>query len=135
MPRPNVTKPKRFKLLGGIVGAAVLLAPLSVSAKSKGEIFIETMGVSTAVGLILGASTLPFYQSPGSNLINLAIGAGAGAVVGLGLFGYEALIAKSTDQANSRMAPAHTAGFASNSRNHLTRGETIVWAPVVSLRW
>ncbi len=50
--------------------------------------FLETMGISIAVGTVLGASTLPFYTSPGSHLINLAYGASAGAVVGLGIWVY-----------------------------------------------
>ena len=126
-----MTKPRRITWLGGIVGI-LLLAPLSVSAKPKGIIFVETMGVSTAVGLILGASTLPFYQSPGSNLVNLAYGAAAGAVVGLGIFTYEMVAGSDSEVAT---APHSSPTLYSPRTASLTQGETVIWAPVVSLRW
>ncbi len=63
---------------------AISFAPQKVSAKST---FFETMGISIAVGTVLGASTLPFYDDPMSNLkTNLAIGAAAGLVLGLGVW-------------------------------------------------
>lgn len=124
----------RHKWLGGTVGILLFLAPLSVSAKPKGILFIETMGVSTAVGLILGASTLPFYLSPGSNLVNLAYGAAAGAVVGLGVFTFELIAGTDSDTA-SGMAPVQRTGFASAPLSISAPRETVIWAPVVSLRW
>lgn len=48
--------------------------------------FIETIGISTAVGTVLGASTLPFYSQPTDHMVNLAIGAGIGLVTGLGIW-------------------------------------------------
>ncbi len=49
---------------------------------------IETMGVSIAVGAVLGASTLPFYDQPGQHASNIAYGASLGAAVGIGLLIY-----------------------------------------------
>ncbi len=47
--------------------------------------FFETLGVSTAVGVVLGASTLPFYEVPGDQLANVGYGALAGLGVGIGI--------------------------------------------------
>jgi len=58
------------------------------SHANAGTTFLETMGVSIAVGTVLGASTLPFYAQPGNQLTNIAIGAGAGAAVGVGILIY-----------------------------------------------
>jgi hypothetical protein len=70
----------------GLLGAS-LSAPRLARA-STGQIFLETMGISIAVGTVLGASTLPFYDQPGTHLMNLAYGASVGAVAGLGWFAY-----------------------------------------------
>ena len=40
--------------------------------------------MSVAVGTVLGASTLPFYDQLGHHLTNLAFGTLAGAVIGIG---------------------------------------------------
>jgi|GEM_PF-2500231 len=68
----------------GLLGA-LLTAPRYARANS-GNNFLETIGLSIAVGTVLGASTLPFYDSPGSHVSNLAYGASAGAVVGVGVW-------------------------------------------------
>ena len=47
------------------------------------------MGISIAVGTVLGASTLPFYEQPSDHYSNMLIGAAAGAAVGLGILIYE----------------------------------------------
>jgi hypothetical protein len=61
----------------------------------KGEVtlarsgdFLETMGLCIAGGTVLGASTLPFYDQPGTHSSNLAVGAAVGAVAGLGIWAY-----------------------------------------------
>jgi len=61
----------------------------------SGKIFLETIGISTAVGTVLGASTLPFYDQPGTHLINLVYGASMGAVAGVGLGLYQWLSGRS----------------------------------------
>jgi hypothetical protein len=50
--------------------------------------FKETLGTAGAVGLVLGASTLPFYGQPGSHWMNLGYGALAGVLVGSGIWMY-----------------------------------------------
>src|SRR5688572_19132061 len=57
-------------------------------AAYSGDPFLETIGISIAVGTVLGASTLPFYGQPGDHLINAAYGAAAGAAFGLGVWVY-----------------------------------------------
>ena len=73
------------------------MAPQEVSARSAN--FLETVGISTAVGTILGASTLPFYDQPGDHTLNIAYGASAGFVAGLGIWIYQVL-APSSEQAS-----------------------------------
>lgn len=58
----------------------------------RAEKFLGTIGISTAVGAVLGASTLPFYEQPTDHLSNIAIGAAVGAVFGLGIWAYGSLI-------------------------------------------
>ncbi len=74
----------------GLMGA-VLSEPRLACANSvnSGNNFLETIGISVAVGTVLGASTLPFYSQPGKHVINLAYGASLGAVAGVstGLYG------------------------------------------------
>lgn len=77
----------------GILGA-VLLGPQESRARSG---FFETIGVSTAVGIVLGASTLPFYEHPFSHSKNMTIGAAIGAAFGLGYLAYGKFI-KASDQ-------------------------------------
>ena len=50
--------------------------------------FFETMGISVAVGAVLGASTLPFYDQPTDHVSNVYAGAAVGAAVGLGVIIY-----------------------------------------------
>lgn len=87
----------------GLLLGAVLSAPRDARA-STGNSFLESIGIGIAVGTVLGASTLPFYSQPGTQLINLAYGASAGAVVGLGAFLYE--LAKGSNQGNSNGRPS-----------------------------
>jgi hypothetical protein len=70
----------------GLLGV-LLLAPRGARAQS-GNTFLETVGISAAVGTVLGASTLPFYSQPENNLWNLVYGASAGVVVGVGIWFY-----------------------------------------------
>ena len=82
----------------GLLGALIftLSAPRPACAKS-GNSFLETMGISIAVGTVLGASTLPFYDQPGSHLMNLAYGASLGAVAGIGIGLYHLFSGRSSD--------------------------------------
>ena len=76
-----------------LLGAS-LSAPRLARANS-GQTFLETLGVSIAVGTVFGASTLPFYDQPGKHLVNLAYGASAGAVVGIGALVYQLIVGSS----------------------------------------
>lgn len=67
----------------GLLGA-MLSAP-RIAQASSGSSFLETIGISTAVGMVLGASTLPFYDSPGSHISNILYGGSIGAAVGVGV--------------------------------------------------
>ncbi|MGE4233598.1 MAG: hypothetical protein AB7F43_09745 [Bacteriovoracia bacterium] len=49
---------------------------------------LQTVGISTAVGTVLGVSTMAFYDAPFAHFENALIGAGAGLVVGLGIVTY-----------------------------------------------
>jgi hypothetical protein len=143
----------------GIVMLVSLSAPRTARA-SSGKIFLETIGISTAVGTVLGASTLPFYDQPGTHLMNLVYGASAGAVAGVGLGLYQWLSGRSNrdqeifgdtrferrfdDRVTLRDNPAWGSPisvYASHSSFSLAgrdaRGRTPVrvWAPLVSLTW
>ena len=85
----------------GLLLGATLSAPRMARAQS-GDHTLETIGISTAVGTVLGASTLPFYDQPGTHLLNLVFGAAAGAVVGLGVVVHREISGGSADE---------TAGF------------------------
>lgn len=64
----------------------VAFAPVSRAA-SIGSAAI-TVGVATAAGAVLGASTLPFYGEPGKHTKNIFYGAAIGAVAGVILAAY-----------------------------------------------
>lgn len=70
-------------LIVALLGVGVVAPVKNASAGSQ---FFEAIGISTAVGTVLGASTLPFYTQPGDHISNVYIGAAAGFVVGLGIW-------------------------------------------------
>src|SRR3954466_11035161 len=80
----------------GLLGA-LLTAPRLARANS-GSSFLETIGISIAVGTVLGASSLPFYDQPGKHLTNLEAGAAAGAAVGLGVSLYGLIVKRPADE-------------------------------------
>jgi len=61
-----------------------LLLVFTPSAQA-GSNFWESIGIGIAAGTVLGASTLPFYDQPGQHTSNIALGAAAGFIVGLGV--------------------------------------------------
>ena len=71
-------------LVIGLAGMGLSSSHVASAGSTTGYIF-ETLGVSTAVGAVLGASTLPFYEVPGDHLVNLSYGALAGLGVGIGI--------------------------------------------------
>lgn len=106
--------------ISGLLGVS-LSAPRLARA-STGQIFLETMGISIAVGTVLGASTLPFYDQPETHLWNLAYGASAGVVAGLGVFVYQLVAGSGQDD----YGQARDINPASHSRrNHLASVTTL----------
>ena len=121
---------------------------------SSGEKILETIGVSVAAGTVLGASTLPFYDQPSAHLMNLAYGASAGAVVGLGILLYG--VAEGLSQGEpedgtaaikdglrpqasrgARPATGNTSAIrlTANRAASFRIDPTSIWLPVVSLTW
>jgi len=82
--------------------------------------FKETLGTAGAVGLVLGASTLPFYGQPGSHLMNLGYGAVAGLLVGSGIWVYQKSLDSGPVGAVAPTLPVPT---------------PIIYVPMVSLAW
>lgn len=68
--------------------------PERARANSFGDAAL-TVGISSAVGGILGLSTLPFYEDSSAHVRNIWIGAAIGAVIGVGISAFSAL--KATD--------------------------------------
>ena len=105
----------------GLLGVG-LSAPRIARAQS-GNSFLETMGISIAVGTVLGASTLPFYDQPGNHLMNLAYGASAGAVTGIGILVYGLLAGPSQDgydEAKQSFGPDSEAYAQSRNRRYFS---------------
>ena len=129
---------------------------------NTGKSILETMGISIAVGTVLGASTLPFYDQPGKHLMNVAYGASAGAVVGIGVLVYGFVTGPSQDrfddfasdwqpgpvsrkQSTASLASLHNlganlklGGVEKSSTSLASSGSARpaqFWMPVVSLNW
>lgn len=47
---------------------------------------LKTVGIATGTGIVLGLSTLPFYDKPPAS--NIILGGGVGLIVGVGLAAY-----------------------------------------------
>jgi hypothetical protein len=112
----------RFGTLPIVAALLALTLPQGALAGS----IIETIGVSTAVGTVLGASTLPFYEHPENNTKNIGYGALAGAGVGLGILIYQ-WINKGHKEPAKRLAQARL------MRRPQLPPDTLVWTPMVSL--
>jgi hypothetical protein len=82
----------------GLLGA-LLSAPRTARANSGETSFLEATGIGIAVGTVLGASTLPFYDQPGAHTINLAYGAAAGVSVAIVYGIYQLFAGPSQDRA------------------------------------
>jgi hypothetical protein len=130
----------------------LLLASLSaprIARANSGSSFLEAVGISIAVGTVLGASTLPFYEDPGVHLSNLGYGAGAGAVFGLGVWIYGFFSDEGGESA--LLAPPASSRLLSRAGNSETRPlvdrtgsrgfvrqsypSATAWMPLVSLTW
>jgi hypothetical protein len=135
----------------GLLGAFTLSAPRTARANS-GNSFLETIGISIAVGTVLGASTLPFYSQPGKHLSNLEYGAIAGAAVGLGVSLYEVIVKQHSDAeasyglpgapslpSQADEGPTNLSGpneiFASPGAVLPKNSRPLFWMSLVSLNW
>ncbi len=129
-----------LSLLGG-----GLLAPRQSYAKSG---FFQTIGISIVVGTVLGVSTLPFYDQPGKHISNLALGAAAGAVAGIGIFVHEiatrdeseeGYAAERREGVSPRRRPPAIASIVLETRDWVFRHSALrspaVLLPLVSLNW
>ncbi len=138
--RPFLGQPVLGLLL---LGALLSLSAPRMARANSGDTFLETIGIGIAVGTVLGASTLPFYDQPGKHLVNLAYGAGAGAAVGVGVAVYGWLSGGSDHDEQVFHSGSRTFAL---RRQQLPRARrqtralvpnlpptTIVWSPIVSL--
>ena len=143
-------------VISGLLGAS--LSVPRIARANSGHIFLETIGISIAVGTVLGASTLPFYDQPGTHLVNLAYGASVGAVTGIGILLYGWISGPGQDEygeAGLNLAPRRSylnfvSGRASSASDNtgpaIARADTVsprsgpvypaqFWMPLVSLNW
>lgn len=123
---------------------------------NTGKSILETMGISIAVGTVLGASTLPFYEQPGDHTSNLALGAAVGAVAGTGILLYGLFGGSSHDDSSEEIGQVPGSAFRSRTSRNLElsvpqasplfaaglpqqrAGGAVtakVWMPLVSLTW
>ena len=120
----------------GVIVVLVVLVGMGIPHPSEGASrfrkILETIGISVAVGTVLGASTLPFYDSPNSALSNVAYGAAGGALVGLGILTYEWVQPKSQGPADPK---AFTWINQSNASVIQPKTAFVCTLPLVSLSW
>jgi hypothetical protein len=139
---------KKFGAILPVLGllGALLSAPRTAQA---GTGFFGTIGISIAVGTVLGASTLPFYSSPGDHWQNIAYGAGAGAAIGIGVAIFVGIFGPSHDEADNEVEPKAHFSDATVSRKFAyaepnssrtfdvppSVSHPRIWMPLVSLSW
>ena len=82
--------PRGKSARSGFIGVwlTISAALCNPGTSNAGDTFLETIGISTAAGVVLGASTLSFYEKPGSHLLNIVYGASVGAALGVGVAVY-----------------------------------------------
>ncbi len=138
---------------GIILFGILVLLNCSHPNRARAANFWEAVGISTAVGTVLGLSTLPFYTEPTDHMLNIGIGMGVGFVFGLGLWVYglvlpsEASSQASLDLKGFRDEPRENFQFYASkqisapdstslwSSPRLSYSELKLWMPVVSLSW
>ncbi|MGZ3730910.1 MAG: hypothetical protein ACXVCG_16925 [Bdellovibrionota bacterium] len=128
---------------------SLLSAPRAQAEATFGDAAL-TVGVATAAGAILGASTLPFYEDSGEHTKNIFYGAAFGAVVGVFISAY-AGVQEGPNYDDARIAPVKPSAVAVNSapeyRLHseassavrapasFASGTTIALSPVASVKF
>ncbi len=88
---------------------------------------------------------MPFYDQPGTHLINLAWGASLGAATGLGIWVYGLFGGSQAEETaeiyNGQPSLKWFASASSELKAHSRAGRmitpppTLAWTPVVSLKW
>jgi hypothetical protein len=142
-------KPFATALAFLVLLASFLTAPRARAEATFGDAAL-TVAVSTVAGAILGASTLPFYETPSDNTKNIFYGAAIGAVVGVFISAY-AGVKEGPNFDDANLAPLKPSAVAINGapefRLHseastavrvpaaFAVGTTLAWAPVASLRF
>ena len=113
----------------------MLSAPRIARANSGN--FLETIGLGIAVGTVLGASTLPFYDQPGTHANNLAYGASIGAATGVGVLFYSLVAGHNADDYdNARLQNQNSAiNLAQFKLRTQSVYPALIWSPLVSLTW
>lgn len=113
---------------------------MSLPRKAKAESFndaVITVGVSTGVGMVLGASTLPFYSVPTQHLKNMFYGAAIGAVVGVVLSA--SLAVKETPdlgmQDSEKNFLAQSSAELAKPKSILEQNPSAVWSPVATIQF
>lgn len=131
-----------------LVMLGVMLSATCDARAGTGWKILETIGISTAAGTVLGASTLPFYSDPGEHFVNVAIGAAAGLAVGIGILTY-GLFEGSPDAEAEKAAAAARGPQKLRRAGYLARSDApgwrnispssypapAAWLPLVSYNW
>ena len=121
---------------------ALLVAGLSLPREASarpGKTFFGAIGSGIVAGAVLGASTLPFYDQPGTHLVNLAYGAGIGAVGFLIANALGAFDENSSEQvmnkSESELRQLAIAEQRARVLSSVHLPSVSVYTPVVSLSW
>lgn len=130
--RPKALFSKTFPFLVSLRDLfTALSAPRDARAWS-GHLFLETLGLSIGAGTVFGASTLPFYDQPGTHLEGLGFGAAIGAIAGLGIAVYQWIAGRSSeDLFTEGDRVQHEAAF-SFFRNDFTKRQRSRVSPAAS---
>lgn len=153
----SLLKRARFETSAIFVGFLLLTAALrsgvaSADAPDAADLFYETVGISLAVGTVLGASTLPFYRDPSAGLLNVMIGAGAGFLVGVGIWAYQLFVGPSKPSSTRGLLLNPSWNLANRAEfrllgqfenpaegptwvSQLPKSPGQVWLPIVSVTW
>ena len=112
--------------------------PKKASAMDFGDAAL-TVGLASGVGAVLGASTLPFYATPGDNTKNIFYGAALGAVTGVILASFAALQDEKQD-ANAfvprdQTLMAQSSAIIEHPHSVLENNPSAVWTQVTALRF
>lgn len=140
---------QRNSFVALVLALSLFAAPRARAEASLGDAAL-TVAVSTVAGAILGASTLPFYETPSDNTKNIFYGAAVGAVVGVFVSAYSG-VQEGPNYDDARLAPVKPSAVAINGAPEFrlrseastavrapatfAAGTTLAWSPVASVRF